>query len=178
MKKIIVAVLGLLTAASLTGCMGTGTQLEKVSTAEAPDANSVKASDYKNNLEGLEKYLTALNYIPQKAEATKMMYKVIGAKDGDRYNFSVNNSVVTVELYEYDPDTLGEDGKRVIDEVKKNGEFYVFDKSSKMDENVPYPAVLSDNSKYLVLYTDSSGDLDNVQRKADFQMAVKEFYKN
>ena len=170
--------LGVLTAASLTGCMSSGQQLEKLSTAEAPDKASVKSSDYKNDLEGLEKYLTALNYLPEKAEATEMLYKVIGAKDGDRYNFRVNNATVVVELYEYDPDALGDEGKRVLNEVKEQGEFRVFDKDSQIDENPAYPATLSNNGKYLVLYTDSSSDLDNIQRKADFEIAVKEFYQS
>lgn len=177
MKKIITGILGILTAASLAGCMSTGPKLEKLSTDDAPDAENIKSSDYKDNLEGLEKYLTALDYIPSKAEATDMMYSVIGAKDGDRYNFLVNNSTVFVELYEYEPDKLNDEGKRVIEEVKANGEFYVFGKDTELDGNVAYPATLSANGKYLLLYTDSSNDVKNIQRKADFETAVKEFYK-
>ena len=177
MKKILIGILGILTAVSLAGCMGTGQKIEKLSTDDAPDTANIKSSDYKDNLEGLEKYLTALDYIPSKAEATDMMSAVIGAKNGDRYNFLVNNSTVFVELYEYEPDNLNDEGKRVIGEVKANGEFYVFGKDSELDGNIAYPATLSENEKYLVLYTDSSSDMKNIQRKADFEKAVKDFYK-
>lgn len=177
MKKIITGTIGILTALLLTGCMGTGPKLEKLSTDDAPDSQNIKSADYKDNLEGLEKYLTALDYIPEKAEATDMMYSVIGAKDGDRYNFLVNNSTVFVELYEYEPDKLNDEGKRVIGEVKANGEFYVFGKNSELDGNIAYPATLSENGKYLLLYSDGSSDMKNIQRKADFETAVKNFYK-
>ncbi len=178
MKKILVGFLGVLSAISLAGCAGSGQSLEKLSTESAPDADTIKASDYANNLEGLEKYLTALNYIPKEAQATEMLSNVIGAKSGHRYNFIVDNATVIVELYEYDTDNIGEEGKCVIDEVKKNGEFYVFGEDTKLDGNEAYPADLSDNGKYLLIYTDTSTDIANVQRKADFTEKVKAFYKN
>ena len=177
MKKIIAVICGAVTAVSLAGCMQSGPKLEKISTESAPDPDTVKASDYANNLEGLEKYLTALNYIPKESSATEMMSNVIGAKSGDRYQFIVDKATVIVELYEYDTDALGEEGKRVLDEVKSNGEFYVFDKSVHLDENVAYKAELSDNGKYLLIYNDASTDISNVQRKADFTQKVKDFYK-
>ena len=173
MKKIIAAILGAVTVVSLAGCAGSGQSLEKLSTESAPDADTIKASDYANNLEGLEKYLVALDYIPKKSEPTEMLSNVIG-----RYNFIVDNATVIVELYEYDTDNIGEEGKRVIDEVKKNGEFYVFGEDTKLDGNEAYPADLSDNGKYLLIYTDTSTDISNVQRKADFTEKVKAFYKN
>ena len=178
MKKIIAAILGAVTVVSLAGCAGSGQSLEKLSTESAPDADTIKASDYTNNLEGLEKYLVALDYIPKKSEPTEMLSNVIGAKSGHRYNFIVDNATVIVELYEYDTDNIGEEGKRVIDEVKKNGEFYVFGEDTKLDGNEAYPADLSDNGKYLLIYTDTSTDISNVQRKADFTEKVKAFYKN
>lgn len=178
MKKIIAAILGAVTVVSLAGCAGSGQSLEKLSTGSAPDADTIKASDYTNNLEGLEKYLVALDYIPKKSEPTEMLSNVIGAKSGHRYNFIVDNATVIVELYEYDTDNIGEEGKRVIDEIKTNGEFYVFGKDTKLDGNEAYPADLSDNGKYLLIYTDTSTDIANVQRKADFTEKVKAFYKN
>ena len=177
MKKMIAVLLGTAMTVSLAGCMGRGAQLETLSTENAPDAETIKASDYANNLEGLEKYLTALDYIPEKAQPADMLANVIGAKNGHRYNFIVDKSVIFVELYEYDTDHLGEEAERVIGEVKKNGEFYVFDKNVQIDENVAYKADISDNGKYLLIYTDESMNISNVQRKADFTEKVKEFYQ-
>ncbi len=176
MKKIIAAILGAVTAVSLAGCRTAGSQLEKISTESAPDPDTVKVSDYADNLEGLEKYLVDLDYIPQKSEATDMLASVIGAKSGHRYNFIVNKSTVIAELYEYDTDDLGEEGRRVINEVKTNGEFYVFDKNVQLDENTAYKAELSGSGKYLLIYTDNSTDIANVQRKEDFTAKVKAFH--
>ena len=178
MKKITAAILGAVMAVSLAGCRTAASQIEKISTESAPDPDTVKVSDQADNLEGLEKYLVDLNYIPKEAKATDMLASVIGAKSGHRYSFIVDKSTVVAELYEYDTDKLGEEGKRVIDEVKKNGEFYVFDKSVQLDENTAYKAELSDNEKYLFIYTDNSTDIANVQRKADFAAKVKAFHVN
>lgn len=176
MKKIILLVICAVMTFSFAGCFGTGgTKLESVQTDEAPDAKEINADDYENNLKGLEEYFIALGYIPEKADATEMMYKVIGAVDGDRYNFTVNSSAVYVELYEYDPDNLGEEGQRVISEVKKDGKFYVFDNDG--NDNIAYEATLSDNGKFLMIYTDNSTEEANVQRKADAQKALKSFHK-
>ncbi len=177
MKKIIAAICGAVTAVSLAGCMQSGPKLEKISTESAPDPDTVKASDYADNLEGLEKYLTALDYLPKEAAPTEMLSGVIGAKSGDRYQFIVDKATVIVELYEYDTDSLGEEGKRVLNEVKTNGEFHVFDESVQIDENIAYKAELSENGKYLLIYNDTSTDIPNVQRKADFTQKVKDFYK-
>lgn len=176
MKKILLVVICAVMAISFAGCFGTGgTSLEAVKISEAPDASTIKTTDYENNLEGLEKYFIALGYIPEKAKATDMMYKVIGAVDGDRYNFTVDSSAVYIELYEYEPDKLNNEGKRVIDEVKKDGKFYVFD--NKDGDNAAYEATLSDNGKYLMIYTDNSTESANVQRKQDIINALKAFYK-
>lgn len=177
MKKLLIASAAVLTAVSLSGCMTSGQKLEGVSTKDTPDVESVKVSDYENNLDGLEKYFIALKYIPEKADSTEMMYNVIGAVDGNRYNFKVNNSAVTVELYEYEPDNLGEEGKRVINEVQSKGEFYVFDESTELNGNVAYPATLSDNGKYLMIYTDPSTDEANVKRASDVKATLKAFYR-
>ena len=174
MKKILLSLFSLVIAISLTGCFGTGgPQLPGVNTDEGVDLKKIKTSDYKNNLDDLEKYLTDLKYIPSDAEPTLMMYQVIGATAGNRYNFTVDNSPVYVEIYEYNTDKLNEDAQRVISEVKKNGSFKVF---TDKDEN-DYPAELSSNGKYLLLYTDKSNNDKNVARKKNFIKAVKEFHK-
>ena len=101
---------------------------------------------------------------------------VIGAKDGDRYNFNVDNSAVFVELYEYDTDNLNDDAKRVIGEVQKEGKYYVFGESSKEDA-ASCEASISINGKYMVSYTLTSNGETNEQRKKDFISAVEGFYR-
>ncbi len=176
MKKILLFVICAVMAVSFTGCFGTGgSSLPAVQTSEAPDSTKINAKDYNNNLEGLEKYFVDLGYIPKDAVATEMMYNVIGAVDGDRYYFTVNSSAIYIELYEYNPDKLNEDGVRVIGEVKKDGKFYVF--NNEDEENIAYEATLSDNEKYLMIYTDNSTDQENIKRKEDVIKTLKAFYK-
>ena len=151
MKKILLIVLSLAVAVSISGCIGGGgNSLEGVNTADASAVTDVKYSDYEDNLAGLEEYLVALKYIPEKAVPTDMMYAVIGAKDGDRYNFTVNGSAVYVELYEYDPTSLNDEGKRVISEIEETGKFHVFQGDN---ENAAFEAELSYNRKYMMIYT-------------------------
>lgn len=176
MKKIILTVILLTLVIVAAGCSAGGNSLENVDTAATVDSSKINQSDYKNDLEGLEQYLTALNYIPENAAATQMMYNVIGAKGGDRYNFTVDKNAVYVELYEYDPDHLNEEAERVLNEVQKDGKFYVFD-DKNLNDNVAYEAELSYNGKYLLIYIDNSTNDNLVQRKKDFTNAVKEFYQ-
>ena len=162
MKKIILAVLSIMIAVSLTGCIGQGgPQLPGISTEDAVDIKKVDVSKYKDDLSGLEDYLFALKYMPENLQPTEMMYSAIGAKAGDRYNFLVDNSTVYVELYEFDPANLNSQAKRIIGEVKETGSFKVL----SAEDEIEFPADLSENGKYLVLYTDSSNNDANVKRK-------------
>ena len=175
MKKILLIVLSLTLALSLTGCFANGgSQLEGVAISDAAEVSGVTYDKYKNDLEGLEKYLVDLKYIPEKAVPTAMMSGVIGAKKGDRYNYNIDGSAVYVELYEYDTGDLNSDAKRVIGEVKETGSFHVFDVDSDQDV---IAAELSYNGKYLLIYTGGDGNDDLKKRKEDFTKAVKEFYK-
>lgn len=174
MKKIIIALISSVIVFSLMGCMPTNAeQLVNVNTADEPKADNIKATDYENNLNGLEKYLKELDYIPENVDPTEMMYNVIGAVNGSRYIFTVNSSRVIVELYEYDPDNLNSDGKRVINEVQKSGKFYVFGSDDSSD--TAYEATLSDNNKYLMIYNDVSTSNDNVKRKKNVENVFKSF---
>ncbi len=175
MKKILLLVLLLSTLLVSGGCFGTGGPvLEEVKIEEAADVEKIKTDNYTKNLLGLEKYLVALGYIPEKSEPTELMCSVIGAKDGDRFNFKVDGAVVYVELFEYDTDNLNDDAKRVIGEVEKDGKYYVFGENANVS-NATYEAALSTNKKYLVSYTVNSSDDANSKRKEDFIKAVVGF---
>ncbi len=176
MKKFILLVLSAVIAIASSGCAARGAQPENVDISAAVDISTIKQSDYKNDLDGLEKYLKAITYIPENAAASDTMYNVIGAVNGHRFSFTVNRNPVTAELYEYDPDKLNEEATRVLGEVKSEGKFYVFDDKS-LQENASFEATLSSNGKYLVIYLDQSSNEELVQRKKDFINAVVNFYK-
>ncbi len=168
MKKILPIILCAAIVFSVSGCMGTGNQLEKLSTDNVPKASSVKQADYDDDLEGLEKYLKKRVFLPE-SEPTEMAYSTIGAVGGHRYTFMLNNSSVTAEFYEFDLKNINEDAKKTIDSVKKNGEFELLGIKTK--------ATLSDNGKYLMIYTDNSGEELNTTRTEDVLNAFKSFKK-
>lgn len=168
MKKILPIILCAAIVFSVSGCMGGGNKLEALSNENVPKADSVKTDDYKDNLDGLEKYLKKRAFLPD-SEPTEMTYSLIGAIGGHRYMFSFNNSSVTAEFYEFDLNNLNDDAKRTIKSVKEKGEFELLDISTK--------ATLSDNGKYLMIYTDNSGDETNTTRTKDVLDAFKAFKK-
>ena len=177
MKKILLIVLSLAMAVSISGCAGTGgSGLEGVETSSAADISKIKASSYSNDLKGLEEYLVDIKYIPKSCTPTEMMYKVIGAEKGDRYYYTVNDSAVFVELYEYDTNNLNADAKRVIGEVKETGKFHVLSEDTS-EQSAAFEATISDNGKFLLIYQGSTENDDLKKRKTDFEKAVKEFHK-
>ncbi len=177
MKKRIITALCAVTIMSFAGCAQQGVQFENIDTKDVISTNDVKQSDFTNDLDGLEKYFIKLRYIPEKTEPTEMLYKVIGAKDGDRYIFNVNGTNVAMELYEYDTDNLNEDAKRVLDEIKETGKFHVF-KNKDIDGDNTYPAVISDNGKYMMIYNDPSKETQNITQKNVVELTFKSYYKD
>lgn len=132
---------------------------ETSSQAEAtpePEA-SVDESKFTDNLEGLQEYMMAKEYIS--GTPVDMEASFIGAKDGVKYTCSYEGSNnITVELYEYDTSALDDTAKEVIDSVKKNGTFELMGMTAE--------ATLSDNGKYLMVYKDSaSGEVHDARTK-------------
>ena len=175
MKKTAVLAVCALTAFAFAGCAQQGNKLENVDTTKVLAPSEVNMSEFKNNLEGLEGYFVKLNYIPANTTPTEMLSSIIGAVDGDRYIFSVNNSAVTVELYEYEPDKLDKEATRVLGEVKETGSFHVFGDKS-IDGDATYQATLSDNEKYLMIYNDNSNSDTNQAHKKVVIDTFKAFY--
>ena len=153
----------------------TATQATQEATEATHDEpKSVNPSDYENNVDGLCKYLKALDYL--QGEPVKMAADLIGAEKGYRYVFTYEKGNINAELYEYNTNNLNDKAKATIESVKKNGYFQIqgFDKVE---------AYMSDNGKYLIIYSDSnlidnnSPNENNKQRELDFLKAAEEFYK-
>ena len=168
MKKILPIILCAAIVFSVSGCVSSGTQLTALSTDNIPKADSVKVKDYDDNLDGLEKYLKKRAFLPD-MDGTEMSYGMIGAKAGHRYMFTFNNSQVTAEFDEYDLKNLNDEAKKTIESVKKDGKFELLGMTTE--------ATLSDNGKYLMVYTDNSGEELNKTRKSDVLKAFKEYKK-
>lgn len=131
--------------------------------------------DYSKEFEQIENYLVKKKCITKdmvknfndttlpktKGVDYKYGYEYIGAISGKKY---INNGVV-VELYEFKE---GENNK-TIESVKKNGTFTLYDSEIK--------AYLTDDEKFMLIYTDKSIKDDDTDSEAykTMQKTVKAF---
>lgn len=137
----------------------------------------IKEEDYKNNIDGLCDYLEDKNYIS--GERLEMASDLIGAEKGYRYIFDLSGDKgrdITLEVYSYNKEKLDDVAKKVISDVKNNGEFVIFDLE-------PVKAELLNNERFLVAYKDvklkdkdKDGPEDNKERKDNIIKTIDEFY--
>ena len=184
MKRIIALLLCLgMLAFAASGCGGS----QKSTTATGDEARSLNASDYENNLGGLCNYLSALGYINANSKNEGVTYSrmrgtIIGASldsadsdySGKRFTAKKTGDTV-IELYEFDLNKLNDTAKSVIDSVKNDGTF-----ENAMGETVE-DVYLSENGKFLMIYSDKSSDKkneDHIETKNKVIKAFKEFHAN
>ncbi len=173
MKKLIAAMAAVvMMIAAFSGCSDPLAEKQSQQNTEATQATETpvkkaKASDYKDNYEGLRDYFIAKDYIYIQEESknvTEMQYKLIGAKTGHRYTMDK----VTVELYEFNN---GSDKLRdeIISSVKKNGYYTLYSRQIK--------AYVSDSEKFLMIYSDADVKDDDTSSDAykKMQSAIKDF---
>ena len=181
MKRILAALLcaGLIMVFA-SGCMG-GQQVNPEDVATGDEASSLDAADYSNDLDGLSKYFSAYGYINYKdtSKATEMDASLIGAKTGKKFTAvkiddkDVKN--ITIELYEFNTEEKKSTADEVIASVKSNGTFSIL--------NLPeVKAYLSDNGKFLMIYTDkgldeSKTDSENYKWREEVLEKFKSFHK-
>ncbi len=172
MKKFLIVLCAALLL-TLSGCFGSKPSYENLDTTQAVDLDKVTWDDCEDNLDGLVKYFKKINFLPGDTTPTDMLSEVIGSKKGYRYIFTVDGSNVVVELYEYDTKNLDDSAKRVIGEIRETGSFHLFNKEG-IDDDETYEATMSDSGKYMMIYTDGSGNESNVTRK---KQAIEQFKK-
>lgn len=185
MKRLFAALLcaGLL-AVSMTGCSyqdalaqnSESSQVEETKSASDDEADAdkdVNPASYDNNLDGLCEYFAALGYIPTNkkgeidtSKEKEMDAALIGAKSGKKYQ----EKALAVELYEYDTEKLNDTAKEIIASVEKDGTFTILDMK-------PVKAYLSDNGKYLMVYTDSGISEDKENDRSKLRDQVVEDFK-
>lgn len=162
-----------------TGCFGMGTNPDDKETGD--EASSLNANDYKNNFEGLCNYFAAYGYInPQKPSSyTEMDASLIGAETGKKFvaqkiaDKDVKN--ITIELYEFNTDKLPATADEVIKSVKSGGTFSIL-------ELPEVKAYLSDNGKFLMIYSDkgldeTKTDSENYQNREEVLEKFRAFHK-
>ena len=185
MKRFIAAILcvGLIAAIS-TGCAyKDALSKDNTATTQATEAagsatkDEPKAADFKDNLERLINYFTELEYLAMKdgkldeSTVTVMDASLIGAKEGKKFVTAYGGKAVTIELYEYDVKNLNDTAKAVVESVKNSGEFTILDLP-------PVKAYLSNNGRYIMVYTDASIDDANPDKESDNYKHREEVIKN
>lgn len=186
MKRFIAAILcvGLIAAVS-AGCAykdalskdNTATTRATEATGSSATADEPKPADFKDNLEGLISYFTELEYLAMKdgkldeSSVTVMDASLIGAKEGKKFITAYGGKAITIELYEYDLKNLNDTAKTVIESVKNSGEFTILDLPS-------VKAYLSNNGRYIMVYTDASIDDANPDKESDNYKHREEVIKN
>lgn len=171
MKRVLIIALTMLLAVMSVSCSAGGSSVEK--TIDIKSVDEVKVEDYAENLDGLIDYFKHIGYIlcpengTSNATETKLNAEIINAKAGKRFQFTYEGSTVTMELYEF---YTGENAtpSDALAQVKKDGKFDVLG----IDE---FEAYISDNDKYMLIYTDNNKDEANVQRKNDVIKLFKSY---
>lgn len=171
MKKILAFALAVLALMSFGGCMGAaGTP--KVQTVTAPaTTDEISYKKFDDSLDGLCAYLTALGYAYDIKEATGdeaadpvvMKADIIGAAKGYKFTYMFDGKTTVLEVYEY---------------TDRNNDFYKQAQSGKITisediKNGTVDVTLSDNGKYLLIYTDEA---ENIDREKQLITAFKGFY--
>ena len=151
MKRIIAIIAALIiTALSLTGCFGTGTNTASGSTADQAEAADI--STYSEDFEGLQKYVTDRNT----AEKQEIYYAMVGADDGVRYIFNKN---AYVEIYDFSSassstaDSANATASDILEDIRDDGKFRL------MEDGTAMTGVVTDSGNY-VLAWDASRSYD------------------
>lgn len=160
MKKIFAAIIcASLLAVTAAGCGYSDPLVDSKTTTQASEQSTaekvISDDDFRNDLSGLTEYFAAKEYIKNEESAvTKMDAASIGAKEGKKFANTYNGKNITIELYEYNTGKLNETAKAILDSVETSGTFSIYDLPD-------VPAYISDNGKFLMVYTDASIDKTN-----------------
>ncbi len=185
MKKLLFITISILLIVCFAGCTvadPTKNQGSSAAATEATEAPKVNKADFSDDFDGLCKYFIEKKYIND-VKDNEMDYKLIGADNGKYYASSFNGSTVLIELYDFS-NADNETAKRIINEVKQNGSFMLYtDEQLKSvedvgTENQEISAVLSDNGKFLMIYTDqkaNDGDDKSIEHKNEIIDEFKKF---
>lgn len=168
MKKIILFSAFALSMCVVSGCGG-NVSTNNLSVIEDKEVvTPINQDEYPDDINGLENYLKAENAIL--GNGIEMSSQFIGAKSGRKYNFKYNNSLVTVELYDFGDenyDKLSEESTDIIQNVKNTGNLKLLERE--------VPAVISDSGRYLMIYSDKSSESKNAEKENKTKEIFKSF---
>lgn len=175
MKKFISAILASAIFLLVLGACGTGDVGDKEymsvkqneQSAASVQEQSSHAANEPSKLPGIQslcEYFEYNHYViaDKKSEVAAEM---IGAISGVRYAAISGPSTFNIELYEYDPTHMNDNASGVIGSIESTGSFIV------LGRNVP--AVISNNGKYMMVYTDTSTEQANLDHRAQVEEVLK-----
>lgn len=162
MKRLTVLLIAGILCFALSGC-GAGdvgsaeymAQKQRESEAAA-NANSESEPSWSADFAGLTGCFEWRGYVIPDSK-TETLASVIGATEGYRYRSQVGKSQFNVELYSFDPSNLDETASSIINEIEETGKFTMIDSEIQ--------AEVSNNRKYMMIYTDPSSDEFNITMK-------------
>ena len=171
MKKILslAAVLAVLTAA-LSGCSGTFDENTNSDSSEV-EAVSVDETSYEESFDGFVKYMSDAGFI--KGDGEELTASVIGAAKGKRFTVSAGMGKYCVELFVFE-DTKSETASKTISDAQ-NGVFHLFETTESTTQNTA--AAVSEDEKFLMLFTEIAANDNTAQMKEEAVEAVKTFGK-
>lgn len=158
-KKLTALALAVLLCLSLAACAVQQTATETLETSSTTeDGEAVTAdqdpADYEADIQGMCAYFEDSKLVT--GEKVQMSYDVIGAVNGYKYTYTYNGSNVQLELYEFPTENIPETAQAVIDAVRDTGSFEILDST--------VPATLSQDGRFMIIYTDGKADGDDVNK--------------
>ncbi len=142
------------------------TPASQSTTAAAEEKKTKKISDkkYDDTFAGLRDFMKDSGYIKiEDNNVTKMQADLIGAEKGYKYT----DGDTRVELYAFKLKSENKTRDKVIKSVKEKGTFTLYSEE--------IPAYLSDNGKYLMVYSNPASNDKNSDAYKFKQKAVKAF---
>lgn len=177
MKKIISLIMVCtLSAVILAGCndssganTGNTGSADLTATNSGTDVQSVSASDYEKTFEGFVKYMDDSGFV--KGDGADLTASAIGAAKGKRYIIS-GTYKYSIELYEYE-DQSSELAQKTITNARTDHSFHLMDSTESATVNTY--ALVTEDGKFLMLFTDSSSNDEPSDKKAAAAKAVENF---
>lgn len=156
-----------------TAASSAASDASATSSGETMTGDGTKSPDsYSKDFDGFVQYMTDNGFIS--GEGVDLTAAAIGAETGKRFTVSSAVSKHTVELYEY-KDQTSSMAEKTISNARADGSFHLFDSTETMTKNTL--AVVSEDGRFLMLYTDASESDGVSEQKEKAAEAVKNFSK-
>ncbi len=177
-KSFFIAAAALSAILLFSGCEADPNNLPPTVSSEVSSEESSSKADtvsmkdsYEYSFDGFVEYMTDSGFVG--GEATDTSADAIGAIAGKRYNAS-GSSKISVELYEFPTDNLSDIAKTTIENAKKDGSFDLYGYTSATQYTT---AAVTDDGRFMMLYTDPSTGEDSIAMREEAVKTVQNFGK-